>query len=235
MQNQQLNLTSADIFEQTVQQRIAGAEESLSVLVVDMSDINRLFARSGPAASAMFLNSIAKMLLRVCRNGDTVSRIGDCTFGIILDNVGSPILQQLAAEKIIRLYKTMVNEMDAFCKPGINIGIATYPDSADSAVELLHNARIALESACSNGDPYQVYSAESHAVLETKWALQDIDRATAGGRSSVALDSRRAGRGAAVCLRAYSTRYRDYRQAYQFRAGDGTQGQVRVAGYRRAL
>ena len=173
MQNQELNLTSADVFEQAVQQRIAGGKESLSVLVVDMSDINRLFARSGPAASTMFLNSIAKMLLRVCRNGDTVSRIGDCTFGIILENVGSPVLQQLAAEKIIRLYKAMVSEMDASCKPGISIGIAAYPDSADSAVELLHNARIALESACSNADPYQVYSAESHAVLETKWALQD--------------------------------------------------------------
>ena len=173
MQNQELNLTSAGVFEQAVQQRIASAKESLSVLVVDMSDINRLFARSGPAASTMFLNSIANMLLRVCREGDAVSRIGACTFGIILDNVDSPVLQQLAAEKIIRLYKAVVSEMDASWTPRISIGIAGYPGSADSADELLHNARIALESACSKGDPYQVYSAEAHAVLETKWALQD--------------------------------------------------------------
>ena len=173
MQNQELNLTSADVFEQAVQQRIANAKESLSVFVVDMSDINRLFARSGHSASTMFLSTIAKMLLRVCREGDTVSRIGDCTFGVILDNVGSPVLQQLAAEKIIRLYKTAVSEMDASYSPGISIGIAAYPDSADSAVELLHNARIALESACSSGDPYQVYSTESHGTLTTKWALQE--------------------------------------------------------------
>jgi EAL domain-containing protein (putative c-di-GMP-specific phosphodiesterase class I) len=173
MQNQELNLTSADVFEQAVQQRIATSKESLSVFVVDMSDVNRLFARSGPSASSLFLNGIAKMLLRVCREGDTVSRIGDCMFGIILDNVGSPVLQQLAAEKIVRLYKAAVSEMDASCTPGIGIGIAAYPESADSAVDLLHNARIALESACSKGDPYQVYSPERHAVLATKWALQD--------------------------------------------------------------
>jgi diguanylate cyclase (GGDEF)-like protein len=173
MQNQELNLTSASAFEDAVQQRIANTEKSLSVYVVDMSDINKLFARSGQAASTMFLNSIAKMLLRVCREGDTVSRIGDCTFGIILDNVGSPVLQQLAAEKIIRLYKSAVSEMDASYATGISIGIAAYPDSGDSAEDLLHNARIALESASSKGDPYQIYSPESHAVLATKWALQD--------------------------------------------------------------
>jgi EAL domain-containing protein (putative c-di-GMP-specific phosphodiesterase class I)/GGDEF domain-containing protein len=173
MQNQELNLTSADVFEQAVQQRIANAKESLSVFVVDMSDINRLFARSGQSVSTMFLSSIAKMLLRMCREGDTVSRIGDCTFGIVLDNVGSPVLQQLAAEKIVRVYKSVVSEMDASYEPGISIGIAAYPGSADSAVELLHNARIALESACSKGDPYQVSSPETHAVLATKWALQD--------------------------------------------------------------
>ena len=173
MQNQELNLTSADAFEQAVQQRIANAEESVSVFVADMSDVNRLFNRTGRSASTMFLNSIAKLLLRLCREGDTVSRIGDCTFGIILDNVGSPVLQQLAAEKIIRLYRTAVSEMDASYTPGISIGIAAYPGTADGAVELLHNARIALESARSKGDPYQVYSPESHAVLATKWALQD--------------------------------------------------------------
>ena len=68
MQNQELNLTSASAFEDAVQQRIANTEKSLSVYVVDMSDINKLFARSGQAASTMFLNSIAKMLLRVCRD-----------------------------------------------------------------------------------------------------------------------------------------------------------------------
>ena len=113
MQNQELNLTTARAFEEAVQQRIDKTKKFVSVYMVDMSDINKLFAQSSQAASTMFLSNIAKMLLRVCREGDTVSRIGDCTFGIILDNVGSPVLQQLAAEKIIRLYKSAVSEMDA--------------------------------------------------------------------------------------------------------------------------
>jgi EAL domain-containing protein (putative c-di-GMP-specific phosphodiesterase class I) len=102
-----------------------------------------------------------------------VSRIGDCTFGVVLDKVSSPVLQQLAAEKIIRLYEAATREMDASYTLGISIGVAGYPDSAESGAELVHNARVALESACSKGDPYQVYSPESHAALATKWALQD--------------------------------------------------------------
>lgn len=173
MQNQELNLTSVDVFEQAIQQRIDHAKKSLSLLVVDMGDIEKLFARSDQSVSNMFFTRVAKMLLRVCREGDSVSRIGDCTFGVVLDNVSSPVLQQLAAEKIVRLYKAVVSEIDASYTPRISIGVASYPDGADSAVELMNNARIALQVAASSGDPYQIYTPESHAALSTQWALQD--------------------------------------------------------------
>ena len=173
MQPQELNLTDESVFEREIQHRISGSAESVSVLIVDMSDINKLFARVGRAASTMFLGSVAKMLLRVCREGDQVCRIGDCTFGVILEGVDTAVLQQLAAEKVIRLYEGAISEMDVSYKPRIGIGIAGYPETANNAADLIHNARVALESAVSNGDPYHVYSPDSHATMSLRWLIQE--------------------------------------------------------------
>jgi len=174
MQPQELNLTDARVFEHEVEQRLAGTATAVSVLIVDMGDVNRLLARAGPVVSATFLQSFAKLLLGVCRDGDIVCRIGDCTFGIVLQNVAESVMQQLAAEKIIRMYEAAVRDMGiSSCKLRVGIGIAGYPDSADDAADLIRNARMALESATTKGDPYHVYSPSSHETISMRWSLQD--------------------------------------------------------------
>ena len=91
------------------------------------------------------------MLLRVCREGDSVSRIGDCTFGVVLDNVSSPVLQQLAAEKIVRLYKAVVSEIDASYTPRISIGVASFGDSSNDEEGLIQVADQNLYRAKHDG------------------------------------------------------------------------------------
>ena len=172
MQIQDLNLTDAAIFEEEIRRRITGDSDSVTVFIVDMTGVNKLFAKSGRAASTIFLRGVAKMLQRVCRDNDLLCRIGDCTFGILLENADSPVLQQLAAEKIIRLYEAAIDQMDVTYNLGIHIGIASYPEHASDAEELIQNARIALEAASADDDPYQIYTAESHNTMTMKWSLQ---------------------------------------------------------------
>lgn len=173
MQHSELNQTEPKVFEQYVQQAIARADGSLSVFIVDLAGINKLFTRSGRAASEGLLSTVAKMLLRLCRGSDRICRVGDCTFGIVLESVNSPVLQQLAAEKVIRLYKAALSELDVQFNVDIHIGIADYPSCADNAADLIHNAKMALETANSTGDPYRIFSPESHATMTMKWNLQD--------------------------------------------------------------
>lgn len=172
MQVQELNLTDAAIFEQEIQRRIAGGSDSVTVFIVDMTGVNKLFAKSGRAASAIFLRGVAKMLQRICRDNDLLCRIGDCSFGILLENVDSAVLQQLAAEKIIRLYEAAIEKMDVTYNLGLHIGIASYPEHAADAEEVIQNARIALESATLEGDPYQIYTTQTHNTMTMKWSLQ---------------------------------------------------------------
>lgn len=183
MQLQELNLTDAAVFEQEVQRRIDDTDESLSIFIVDMSGISKIFARSGREASTAFLRTVAKLLVRVCRESDKVCRIGDSAFGIVFEGLVSPVLQQLAAEKIIRLYDAAIREMDVSYQANVCIGIANYPEHAEDADELLHNSRLALEAAHSKGEPYLIYSSDSVATMAMKWNLQDDLAAAVKGQA----------------------------------------------------
>ncbi len=183
MQLQELNLTDAAVFEQEVQRRIDDTDESLSIFIVDMSSISKIFARSGREANTAFLRTVAKLLVRVCRESDKVCRIGDSAFGIVFEGLVSPVLQQLAAEKIIRLYDAAIREMDVSYQANVCIGIANYPEHADDADELLHNSRLALEAAHSKGEPYLIYSSDSVATMAMKWNLQDDLAAAVKGKA----------------------------------------------------
>ena len=172
MQIQELNLTDATVYEREIQRRIEEPDAELSVFVVDMGGISKIFARSGQEASTSFLRVVAKLLVRVCRQDDKVCRIGDSAFGIILQDVISPVLLQLAAEKIIRLYDAAIGEMDVSFQTKVCIGIASYPEHGNDATELVHNARLAAEAAHSKREPYFFYSPESVATLSMKWNIQ---------------------------------------------------------------
>jgi len=178
MQIQELNLTDAAAYEREIQRRLEKPDSKLSVFVVDMGGISKIFARSGQEAATSFLKVVARLLVRVCRQDDKVCRIGDSAFGIILQDVTSPVLLQLAAEKINRMYNAAISEMDTSFQAKACIGIASYPGHANDARELLHNARLAAEAANANGEPYLFYSPESVATLSMKWDIQ-ADLATA--------------------------------------------------------
>jgi EAL domain-containing protein (putative c-di-GMP-specific phosphodiesterase class I) len=79
----------------------------------------------------------------------------------------------MAAEKISRLQNDAIREMGAAFNSSIRMGIASYPEDANNAVELIHKARIALESAQSLGKNYVIYSKNSASDVSAQWNLQE--------------------------------------------------------------
>lgn len=173
MQLQELNITDPAVFEKEAQRRIDEGCDSLSAFIVDMRGVSRLFARSGRETNAAFLSTIAKLLARVCREGDTVCRIGDSTFGVLFADMESRVFQQLAAEKIVRLYDSALREMNVSYQSSVCIGVASYPEHAGNAEKLIHSASLALEAAEAKSEPYLIYSAQTVETMTMKWNLQD--------------------------------------------------------------
>jgi len=169
-----LNLTDAAVYEAELQRQLAAAGgNSVSMLIVDMSALKRSFFRLEGHVATVFLNRIAQLLLRICRDNDTVARVGDFTFAMTFSELGNDVMQQLAAEKILRSFRSAIDEVDAGFKGGIAIGIASFPRDADDAVGLIRCANIALEDAESRGDPYRIYEPEEHQTMNLRWSIQD--------------------------------------------------------------
>lgn len=173
MNTRELNLTDAVVFRREVQRQISRSAEPLSLFIVDMSSIKTIFSRNNPEIGHTFLSNIARLLQRICREHDKIYRIGDFTFGITLANVSSDIHIQLAAEKMVRVYDTAVQDLDVPYKAGIFIGIARCPENAAEAHELIRKAGVALEASRTADDPYFVYRPDAVETLSLKWNLQE--------------------------------------------------------------
>jgi EAL domain-containing protein (putative c-di-GMP-specific phosphodiesterase class I)/GGDEF domain-containing protein len=169
------NLIRTDVehFEFEVDAWIRKIANPLSLFVVDMSEISGIFARSGQAKSSRFLQCVGEQLLSICEESDQVYRIGDSAFGVLLSGVESMVHQQMAAEKISRLQKDAIREVDARFNTPVYMGVSSHPEHANDAVELIHTARIALESARIHRKPYTIYSADTTSTIVTKWNLQE--------------------------------------------------------------
>ena len=166
-QSQSLNLTDATVFAQLVQRMLAETDASISVFIVDMDDISEFLTQSGEHAGTTFLRGVAKLLARMCGKNDKVCLIGDNTFGVVLTGLSSTVDRTLAAEKIIRLRNAAIHEMDAPIQTSPCIGIASYPDHSSNAEDLIHKAKLALETARLKEEPYFIYSTDSVETLST--------------------------------------------------------------------
>lgn len=167
-QSQSLNQTDATVFAQLVQRMLAEPDASISVFIVDMDEISEFLAQSGEHPGTKFLRGVAKLLVRMCGKNDKVCLIGDSTFGVVLTGLSSSVDRTLAAEKIIRLRDAAIHEMDAPFRTSPCIGIASYPDHSSSAEDLIHKAKLALETARLKEEPYFIYSADSAETLSTE-------------------------------------------------------------------
>jgi len=173
MDSRELNLTDALVFRREVQRQISRSAESLSLFIVDMSSIKKIFSRNNPEIGHTFLSNIARLLQRICREHDKIYRIGDFTFGITLANVSSDIHIQLAAEKMVRVYDTAIHDLDVPYNAGVFIGIARYPENSAEAHDLIRKAGVALEASRTADDPYFVYRPDAVETLSLKWNLQE--------------------------------------------------------------
>jgi len=173
MHGLQINSTDPMAFQQELQAMAEDSGGSFSLFVVDIGNIGKIFARLGYKASNRFLHQIARLMEGFCRDRDRVSRIGDNTFGVMLSGIHSPGHATLAAEKLLRLHKEMFAGAEATYRRTLRIGIANYPDHADNPSDLMHKARIALETAHTSGKSYVAYSRDAAQSLAGHWELQD--------------------------------------------------------------
>lgn len=120
-------------------QRSRRYNHSLSLLIVDIDDWQRIARERGPLAATDLLARVAEILSALVRVVDKVSIHGRSEFAIILPE--TPLAgARRVAEKI---YQTLIEET----KLTVRVGISEFPTDAVSSEELVTEAEAGLEFA----------------------------------------------------------------------------------------
>ncbi|VAW79964.1 diguanylate cyclase/phosphodiesterase (GGDEF & EAL domains) with PAS/PAC sensor(s) [hydrothermal vent metagenome] len=151
---------------------VATHQVSLALLLIDIRHFSRINLKHGYAAGDSALQTVAKVLEKVRREGDQIARIGDDQFALILQGVMNSGHAELAAHKIHRLMDVPVQlDHDTFRCP-VNIGIALYPEHARGADALLAAADEAQHRARSSGQPCCVAKGHDEEEDSEHWDME---------------------------------------------------------------
>ncbi len=157
--------------------------DPFGVLVLDIDRHPSVRESVGHRAGAAMLRSLARRLQQTLRPGDTVARLGEARFGILLDSLRGPADASRVSERLHAALRepVRVGERDIFTTA--SVGIALMGPGLDTPEALLGAAETAMRRARSNANERSAYfdtwmhnQAKERLELET-----DLRRAVDDG------------------------------------------------------
>ncbi|MBU1775784.1 MAG: diguanylate cyclase [Gammaproteobacteria bacterium] len=141
-------------YDQDLQRIIAQAERDgsrVALLVFDLDDFKPINDIHGHAAGDIVLRQIAQKLSGQMRRNEVLYRIGGDEFALLLLNASNEEVKMLA-ERIVQSVHSLSFEFDGTTsRIDCSLGIALFPDDADSIQSLLNLADHAMYEAKKNG------------------------------------------------------------------------------------
>lgn len=161
----------ADRLKQAVA-RAARGQHKVRLLYMDLNRFKEINDTRGHAVGDRVLCEVARRFATVTRESETLARIGGDEFVVILENV----TEKQTLRHVDRLKAQMAQPVTIDGKShslGVSIGIATYPDNAQSPDALLQLADIAMYNAKARGGGYQFYDHDMGQQLARRLQIAD--------------------------------------------------------------
>lgn len=139
-----------------------------AILFLDLNGFKPINDRLGHHIGDQLLQEIAKRLISVVRDGDTVSRFGGDEFMVLIENIDSPADAIAPAKKILSAISEKMRLGIHEVALNISIGISIYPHDGEEASRLIRRADIAMyEAKKAGGGAFHFYehSLESSASV----------------------------------------------------------------------
>jgi diguanylate cyclase (GGDEF)-like protein len=150
-------------FMALTEEAIAASEASgrgLAVLMLDLDNFKQLNDTLGHYAGDELLRKIGPRLTHALRHMHTVGRLGGDEFAILVyPATGEAAIVQVA-QAILGALREPFTVSELSLRVTGSIGIATFPDHARDAAELMRHADIAMYQAKSSRDRYDFYAHE---------------------------------------------------------------------------
>ncbi|MFN3544712.1 MAG: EAL domain-containing protein [Thiobacillus sp.] len=140
---------------------LSGSGERLALLFLDVDRLKNVNDGLGHAAGDQLLKQVAERLQSVLRAHDQLSRFGGDEFVVIVSDIQAKTDAELVASRLLRSLAEPFHVGPTQIYSSASIGIALYPDDADSSDGLLKHADTAMYQAKEQGgNRYLFYHAQ---------------------------------------------------------------------------
>ncbi|MDG5786773.1 diguanylate cyclase [Evansella sp. AB-P1] len=135
-------------------------KEQLSIMFLDLDDFKYVNDTLGHDAGDELLKEVVRRLQENLREEDLISRIGGDEFILVLEEVASEKMEEIAqriVETVSKPYQIQGNE----AKVSVSIGISTYPEDGEDKDTLIEKADKAMYTAKNQGkNNYKFYTPD---------------------------------------------------------------------------
>ena len=147
---------------------------TVALMFIDLDNFKRVNDTLGHATGDQLLEEMAKRLLSCVREEDTIARFGGDEFVVILPDLKNTLSAETISLKIIESASRplMINGKEIITTT--SVGIAVYPDNAESTEDLAKNAGSAMYKAKEAGGNAFYFFVEDMSIE----ALRQLDTET---------------------------------------------------------
>jgi len=168
-------------------QQAQRTNDSFALVNLDLNKFKSVNDTLGHGAGDELLKCIAKRLKSILREGDLLGRLGGDEFALAIHNIKASSALRFLAFRIIDSLKDPVDICGQTLKISMSMGIATYPENANSIDNLMRCADIAMYRSKIQKSQFAVFSTELDTALRIRRSLeQDLRVAIAKNELSIA-------------------------------------------------
>ncbi len=174
-------LANRYFFDESLRSAIPRAKrlkDQLALLFLDVDNFKMINDSQGHLVGDQMLKEIAQRLQAVVRTGDIVCRLGGDEFAILAYDFDNQEGIAQLAQRILDDLRVPFYVDDVENNVSVSIGIATFPDSADNAVDMLRAADLAMYRAKRDGrNNYQFFSQALQSQMQERIRMEKELRA----------------------------------------------------------
>jgi diguanylate cyclase (GGDEF)-like protein/PAS domain S-box-containing protein len=157
------------LFNASLQQALERARrhrQRLALLFLDLDRFKLVNDSLGHAAGDQLLKSVAERLRKNVRAEDVVARLGGDEFTVILETIDNPDDTAQLARTFIDIIAEPLEIEDQSVQTSTSVGIAFYPDDAETAEDLIKAADAAMYRAKASGrNTYRFHAPQYQTKL----------------------------------------------------------------------
>lgn len=149
------------------------ADHAVAIALVDLDNFKRVNDSLGHDAGDILLSVLADRLRQRLNKHDIVARMGGDEFYVVLKDLHDISILDSISKRIGDALSQPIRIKNHFVEITASIGIAIFPQHAQSSEELIRNADIALYKAKEGGKNRVAYfSGDMEAVVQEKMHLE---------------------------------------------------------------